>query len=598
MTDTKKLLVTDPRISKISTLKEVTQAVKSGPKSTLYKEVKPNSVNSNDIDWSLVHQSDDTIIDPSFKYKATINFYVRKTIPAAGLPIVTGAPAAFPLNTITDSIVYDLNGSTHNVNLRGIRECLLKQYDQKTISEYNNTTPSYVDTLWSNFADAKTTEALYDSNPLGDSVNVNDDVVKRGSYPVTCRVFHQNVADEDWTELAHVNNKEKRFLSVGTDVARDGVYIIQCVLHVNEPLLGSPFDAFSNSQAGLVGFKQLGIKLNFNDCKNIYNDYGDVAHAPRVYPGIHEGPASVMGKTATNHPLDDTCRLRVCTINIHDSQYGSVKQQNTMPIVEYTALKTPRAVQDVAGSVDVISHTINLASIPDKFFVQVRLPYNDQTPGVSNFKAYPIERVVVTMNNVGNLLADRDAHQLFLMSKKNGCQQTWPEFKGTVSTLDTDNLESIGSYLVIDPVFDLNLADLLTSGSMGAYQVQFNVTFRTTAANSPYELNIVYSDSAYLNTNSGKSSKEKAYITKDEVLSIKSDKDAPHVDYQEFIENLSGGGKRKPMPLTGVGDAIKRSQGLLNAAYDAKKAVSGGGYKVSGGSSSASAGASVIDKYL
>ena len=604
MTDTQKVLVTDPRISKISTIKDIKQAVKSGPKTVLYKEIKPNSVNSNNIDWTMVHQSDDTLIDPSFKFKAKIKFWLRKVIADADLPIITGAPAAFPLNTITDTIVYDLNGTTHNVNLHGVREMLLKQYDQKTISTYNNTTPSYVDKLWAKFEDASTIDDVnsvttFDSNPLSDSVNVHDDIVKRGSYPIKYRVFYE-YADQSsattvnrWGEVGSGNTvkpTEKQFISRSDAIG--GVYIIQCELDVNEPLLGSPFDAFSNSQSALVGMKQLGIKLNLNNCKNVYNDYGPNTANMTVNPGVNEYAAAVMGAQTTDHPLDESCTIRLCTLNIHDSQYGSVKQQNTMPIVEYTALRTPRAVTTTASSEIVFSHVVNLGSIPDKFYLQVRLPYQDQSAGVSNFKGYPIEKVTVTMNNVGNILADRDAHELFLMSKKNGCEQTWHEFKGTLSTHATDNIESIGSYLVIDPVFDLNVGDMLTSGSMGAYQVQFNVTFKSPVAGAPYELLIMYADSSLLNTKSGQSLKEKAYLTKDEVFTVKSDPDAPHLDYQQFTEDMVGG-RKKPLPLTGIGDAMRRSQGIAKAA---KGGCSGGDYRVSGGASASSANS--LDKYL
>jgi hypothetical protein len=101
----------------------------------------------------------------------------------------------------------------------------------------------------------------------------------------------------------------------------------------------------------------------------------------------------------------------------------------------------------------------------------------------------------------------------------------------------------------------------------------------------------MYADSSLLNTKSGQSLKEKAYLTKDEVFKVKSDSDAPHIDYQQFTEEMVGG-RKKPLPLTGIADAMRRSQGIANAT----KGGCSAGYRVSGGAAASSANS--LDKYL
>lgn len=594
MSQTKKILVDDPRSSKISTRNDVSQVVKSGMKNILHQEYTPASVNSNNVHYSIQIPSNDTLTDRSnVRHKAKIQFYFTKTItngagaPIADEQIITGAPCAFPLNTICDSVVYTLNGVNYTVPLKQMREMLLKQYDQKTISEFNNTCPSYVDQLYANFNDAANDGVPYDSNPLSDSSVAIDDVMKRGAYPITYQVKYQAIDNADtWTTLDAEDDTDKEFKSIAN--ARNGVYVVQCTLEVNEPILAGPFEAFSRDASAMVGIRNVEIKLHLNDCRNIYNDYGEHA-ATGISPGVHP-----QFGTSTNFPLGIDSTVRMCHMNIHDSQYGKVKAQNTFSVVQYTGLESPRYYTTALAQNSISSNIINLGSIPDKFYIQVRVPYQDQSSSVSNFKGFSIKEVKVTMNNVPNLLADRDKHELYLMSKKNGCQQSWQEFDGKVVTQKSNSIESIGSYLVIDPVMDLGLSDMLSSGSLGTYSVQFHVTFDVPAsvANLPYELLILYTKSSLFNTKEGVSSMEDAYLTKDDVLNTKTGK-GPSMDYEQFTEELSGAGRRKPLSLTDVGSALNKAHRIYQTAKDVEKEVAkesrGGGYEVAGGG---------IDKYL
>ena len=194
MSSSSKVLVNDPRISKIKTADDISMVVKSGAKTILHQQYEPTTVNSNSVHWSIQVPSPDTLIDSSnIKLKGKLKFHFKKTIlengaPVADKPIITGAASAFPINTATDLITLTLNGVNINVPMSGIRQMLLKQYDQKTISEYNNTCPSYIDQLFGNFQEG-TFDGLgvspLPSSSLADSGYANDDVLKRGAFPVT-----------------------------------------------------------------------------------------------------------------------------------------------------------------------------------------------------------------------------------------------------------------------------------------------------------------------------------------------------------------------------------------------------------------------------
>jgi len=503
--------------------------------------------------------------------------------------------------------------------MSGIQNVILKQYDQKTVSEYNNSCPSFIDQYWANFADATISSTVdtvavvepIASNPLSDSFLSQDDILKRGAYPITFKVgFKDKDNANTWTVVDKVADTDKSFLSV--DNALDGRYVVQCTLNVDEPILGIPLDAFSNSGAALLGISRLEIKLGLNDCKNIWNDYGPIAHpVTNVQGGVNQEIVALAKagqaetETFTRHPLGIDTSVRITALNIHDSQYGKLKAQNTFPLVEYTALVSPVKQTTVEKSTialpavnSVISNHITLGSIPDKFYIQVRVPYADQNAHTSNFAGFPITKIKVTMNNEGGILNDRDQHELYLMSKKNGCNQSWSEFSGKMVTSKSNNLRGIGSYLVIDPVFDLNLSDMLSSGSLGTYSFQCTVEFESTIGkNQNYELLIVYTDSALFSTKQGASSMEKSYLVKEDVFGAKN-KDGPSIDYQQFTEEMSGG-RRKPMPLTAVGDALGKTNNLLKASKSVEvSAKVGSGYK-SAGSYNLSGGAKTgIDQYL
>jgi len=68
-----------------------------------------------------------------------------------------------------------------------------------------------------------------------------------------------------------------------------------------------------------------------------------------------------------------------------------------------------------------------------------------------------------------------DADDLYAMSRKNGSQQTYGEFMGTVRDGNGALYLSLGAIVVIDPVRDLSLEDYLTSGSLGSYSLQVTV---------------------------------------------------------------------------------------------------------------------------
>jgi len=124
------------------------------------------------------------------------------------------------------------------------------------------------------------------------------------------------------------------------------------------------------------------------------------------------------------------------------------------------------------------------------------------------------------------------------MSRRNGSMQTWSEFRGVVKNKSGVEYASIGSIIVIDPVRDLGLSDFLSSGSLGQFSFQANVTFEnimnhtfgagTTSATSDefqaIEFATICNYGGILINDKGSSSTMSGLLTKQAVLEAKAGK--------------------------------------------------------------------------
>jgi hypothetical protein len=73
-------------------------------------------------------------------------------------------------------------------------------------------------------------------------------------------------------------------------------------------------------------------------------------------------------------------------------------------------------------------------------------------PNHSNNIAFPISKMNITFNNVSGLLSNYTMRDLYVMSRRNGSQQTFEEFSGKVrngASSDADDIASLGSLVVI-----------------------------------------------------------------------------------------------------------------------------------------------------
>ena len=174
------------------------------------------------------------------------------------------------------------------------------------------------------------------------------------------------------------------------------------------------------------------------------------------------------------------------------------------------------------------------------------------------------------------------------MSRRNGSQQSWSEFRGVVRNGNGVKYSSLGSIIVIDPVRDLGL---LSSSSLGQFGFQAIVTCKPmhSILNSELaniELCVLANYGGVMVTERGSSATMTGLLTKSAVLEAK-EKGAGIVDYED-VENMSGGNLAKK-GITSLGEVLKRNKGAIGkAVVKATENVLGCGkmssYSTSGGS--------------
>jgi hypothetical protein len=305
---------------------------------------------------------------------------------------------------------------------------------------------------------------------------------------------------------------------------------------------------------GLVGVKQIEFLLQWGEIKNCVNIHfapagGGVVPAFAFNQGLNAG---FDGSVETSTLLTESSALVMRYMSLHPSQYAKMKKRNVVPFDEFIAYSVAEDRNQQA--MNITSNVISLRQVPDKIYICIRPQARDQKAIYSNNLSFPINTLNITFNNVSGLLTDHTLEDLYLMSRRNGSEQTWNEFRGLVKDGAGEKL-SLGSVVVIDPTRDLGLSDFLSAGSLGQYSFQATATSAghsdallphtpATPANAntsitKVELTVIASYSGVMIIENGSSQSMTGLLTKQSVLEAKS-KGSSNIDYED-VERVSGG---------------------------------------------------------
>lgn len=566
-------LVEDPRISRITN--DIHIAVKDGPASCVVQGYPTNSNSSSTTLFNVNVPSENTLVDRNLRVQGTIQCVMELTvggtaIPASELQII---PSAFPLNQALQSASLTLNNAKVTVQSSDILNIVTKQYHQRFLSKHVQTTPSMVDKYYANAVDAMADNKGSAWGAGIDYAEKDSDTSGRADSAINYVIYTGAGAE----------------VPTADNLTANTTYYVEINLDVNEPILGLPTAEFKEDESSYLGINNLELVLQYNDFKNVFNVNQEVVMS--FSGGKKFGTASTLF-------LKDDARLMTRYLSLHPSQYAKLNAKNILPFDEFVAYKTTLTLPaDGVGVDSAMTNVISMRQVPDKIYIVVRPQYRSQKAYWSNNLAYPISQVNITFNNKAGLLSEMDAYSLYQMSRRNGSQQSWNEFRGVVRSGNGTTYNSLGSIVVIDPCRDLGLSDMLSSSSLGQFGFQAIVSCNKmeTIANSALgniELCVLANYAGVMVTERGSSATMSGLLTKAEVLEAK-EKGTSKIDYED-VEAMSGGSLAKK-GLTALGDVLKRHRASLGKS--AGKAVESvvGGSKMS---SYSTTGGSKLSKYM
>jgi len=227
----------------------------------------------------------------------------------------------------------------------------------------------------------------------------------------------------------------------------------------------------------------------------------------------------------------------------------------------------------IAPSTAVLaSQTYTLNQVPDKLLIFVRPDARYRNSPFWNDWAFPIQNINIQWNNHAGILANASQEQLFHMSKEAGSNQDYLAFSGVANGLasrfaglcSTDfssipivqttgtapnqtqrvitaasqaypqasQINTIGSYLMLDMAKHIELQEpFYAPGSLGSFQLQFNVTINNYQWVTPYgigsdpgnvgpvpEIVVIPVNSGIMVTEKGQTSCYSGILTKSDVL--------------------------------------------------------------------------------
>jgi hypothetical protein len=312
-----------------------------------------------------------------------------------------------------------------------------------------------------------------------------------------------------------------------------------CSVSVSELLLGLPTCEMKENESNYLSINNLELLLQWNDMRNVFNISGSSLWK------------SYAGTVTDRLVLDESAKLNLKYMSLHASQYSKLQSKNVLPYDEMVCYK--RLFTGSDSTTSQVTDVISMRQIPNYIYMVIRPQYNSMKPHFSNHLCFPITGLNITFNNVSGLLTSYSQNYLYMMSRRNGSQQTCSEFRGKVKSNLGIEYAGIGFIIVIDPVRDLGLSDFLSSGSLGQFSFQATVTFEnivdhvygepTTNATSSYfqgmEIAPICNYGGILINDKGSSSTMSGLLTKQAVLEAKSGNN-PSINYEE-LQEMSGG---------------------------------------------------------
>ena len=559
--EVKTFLVNDERL-KVEN--DIEMAVKNGPQSSITQYYQQTSNSSSSVMFNINVPSENTLVSQKIQFDAVLNMYFEVTADIAVATNLAFAPSAFPLNTCINSASMTINNCSVSVSTQDVGERIKKLLNPGFLAKEQAMTAYLPDLYYGATQELTNQQATSSSSYAGVKEGNKYGVVPRSA----SRMEVYKVVGGVTTPL---NQGTSGAAIIPASVAGATSYIY-VKMYVRESILGMP--GLSLSEDGsFVGVNNIEFNINLNDCKRIFTSSSALFGGASWVPGVPE----------TNNNLfsnDSAAVLKYYSLPA--SEYSKMNVKCVTPYNEFVSYKTvgSAAVGNTSFPATATSNNIQLRQIPDKLMICIEPTPSSRIYQYSNALTFPISKIQITLNNRSNLLAELKEEDLFEMSRRNGSLQSYSEYRGTNREVHGNLNTSLGPVVIIDPVRDLQLDSYLSSGSIGAFNLQVTVIYRnierSTAAaiaNIVPQLNIIASYGGVLVTQQGSTVSTSGLLTKMTVLETKDKGSASaDVDADEAMA-MSGGIVSKGLSQLGQ---VLRKKGKDKAKSMASKAVSKG----------------------
>lgn len=379
----KTVRVVDPRVNFGN---EREYAVVSGGNQISWKPFTTNSFSNSALNFSAPPPNPGICVDPRIylNLPLSIDFTGPVNTINPALPILLegyDSFRAYPISSVCQTLTVRINNSAASINLSDVISALLRYNTPHKVREFNySVCPSMLD-YYQNYSDGAGTVR----NPLASFGN-NSWETTRGAFPLN---------------------------SVSNAISAAHIEATIC-----EPIFLSPFLFGKGSELrnGFIGVQTMDFQFTFN------------SNLSRMWSHDVSGGQTF---TAVNVNFKSPALL---------FNYITPKMLEPIPrSISYSYMVIDRFPTDTNIAVPansaftMVSNNIQLNTIPRRIYIFARQQNASQTINDTDTFA-AITGININYNNYSGLLASATQQDLYNISKKNGCNLSFPEWCGNVST--------------------------------------------------------------------------------------------------------------------------------------------------------------------
>jgi hypothetical protein len=378
------------------------------PKLSYYKQWNTSSYGNNNIHFTMPPNDSQTVIDRRMFIYVPFRVTFRATATVVGQSILTqgqDAPRQFPFNSCCSSAKLSLNGMSFTVEPAEIVHAFLTHNNPEELEQgFHSMGFSYPDQSASY---APTVGAFgTNRNPLGGygEVGSNHAQSPRGA--------------GNWTVLAN---------PVSTAIGEVLTAVVE--FFTVEPLFFlHPLLAGMKEDKGLYSVNTM--ELNFQMLTQQQRIWSRVGSTDTAFENSLVISYDI-GRNITS--LSQKEPLMFANYYTLNEQYNLPRNINlSYPYYAINILANSSAgLVAPLNQIQLTSNSIQLATIPKAVYIFVREQSSDlfQNPRACDFYL-SLKNVSINFQNQNGILADASPQQLYAISRKNGCSQSWIQWGG------------------------------------------------------------------------------------------------------------------------------------------------------------------------